>query len=155
MTVFQLLVFLVFLMMLISFLVFRGNILRTQKKRRKENPDVKLIKYTALGGNIIIGLALLALFLTPDKITAAAMNSSISSAMKSLTSAGLGFIGAGLSTGLASIGAGWGTGIVGSASIRIGRLNAGMLGKSMIFAGLANGVATYGLIISILILSKI
>ncbi len=155
MTLFQFLVFLVFLMMLISFLIFRGNMLKTQKKRKKEASDVKLIKYTALGGNVIIGLALLALFLTPDKATAAAMNSSISSTMKLLNPAGLGFIGAGLSTGLASIGAGWGTGIVGGSSIKVGRLNSGMLGKSMIFAGLANGVATYGLIISILILSRI
>ncbi len=152
MTVFQLLVFLVFLAMLVSFLIFRGNMLRSRKKRKRENPDVRLIKYTALGGNVIIGLALLALFLTPDKAVAAVVNSPLSTSFKS---AGLGFIGAGLSTGLASIGAGWGTGIVGSTSIKVGRLNSGMLGKSMIFAGLANGVATYGLIISILILSKI
>lgn len=155
MTVFQFLVFLIFLMMLISFLIFRGNILKARKKRKKETSDVKLTRYAALGGNVIIGLALLVLFLTSDKATAAAMNSSVLPSMKSLSSAGLGYIGAGLATGLASVGAGWGTGIVGDTSIKVGRLKSGMLGKSMIFAGLANGVATYGLIISILILSRI
>ncbi len=155
MTVFELLVFLIFLVMLVSFLIFRGNMLKARKKRKPENHDVRFIKYTALGGNIILGLAMLALLLTPDRATATVMNTSMGELMKTFTSAGLGYIGAGLATGLASVGAGWGTGIVGNSSIKVGRLNPKTLGKSMIFAGLANGVATYGLIISILILSRI
>ncbi len=152
MTVFQLLVVVIFAVMLVSFLIFRGSMLK--KRRTRENPDVKFIKYTALGGNVVLGMALLALIMTPDKAAAAVMNTSLGN-LNAFNSTGLAFIGAGLSTGLASVGAGWGTGIVGNASIKIGRINNNILGKSMIFAGLANGVATYGLIISILILSKI
>ncbi len=70
MTIFQFLVFLVFLMMLISFLILRRNMLKAQKKRKKETSDVKLIRYAALVGNITIGLALLVLFLTLDKAMA-------------------------------------------------------------------------------------
>ncbi len=152
MTVLEFLVIVVFVAMLVSFLIFRGNFWK--RRRRGQNPDVRFIKYTALGGNIVLGMSLLALLLTPDKATAAVMNSTLGN-LNAFNSTGLAFIGAGLSTGLASIGAGWGTGIVGNASIKVGRINPKMLGKSMIFAGLANGVATYGLIISILILSKI
>ncbi len=69
--------------------------------------------------------------------------------------AGLGFLGAGLSTGLAAIGAGIGVGITGAAGIGSISENPGMLGRTLIYVGLAEGIAIYGLIISIMILGKI
>ncbi len=96
------------------------------------------------------------LLVSPDKtIAASAGSNSLTSVSTSLINPGLGYIGAGFSTGLASLGAGVGTGIVGAKSINILKFNPKMLGKSMIYAGLANGVATYGLIISILIMSRV
>lgn len=70
-------------------------------------------------------------------------------------SAGLGFLAAGLSTGLASIGAGYATGVVGSAALGAISENEKILGKTILFVGLAEGIAIYGLIISILILGRL
>ena len=68
---------------------------------------------------------------------------------------GLGYIGAGLSTGLASMGAGIGVGIAGAAGIGAISEKPEMLGKTLIYVGLAEGVAIYGLIISIMIMGRI
>lgn len=68
---------------------------------------------------------------------------------------GLGFIAAGLSTGLASIGAGIAVSNVGSSAIGAVSEDPSILGKSMIFLGLAEGIAIYGLIISIMILGRL
>lgn len=65
--------------------------------------------------------------------------------------AGLALLGAGLSTGLASIGAGIATGNVGSAAIGAISEDPKMFGKSMIFVGLSEGIAIYGILITILI----
>ncbi len=68
---------------------------------------------------------------------------------------GLAFIGAALSTGFATIGAGIATGAVGSAALGAVSEDDKILGKTLIFVGLAEGIAIYGLIVSILILGRI
>jgi len=68
---------------------------------------------------------------------------------------GLGLLAAALSTGLAAIGAGIAVAIVGSAALGAISENPKLLGKTIIFVGLAEGIAIYGLIISIMILNKI
>jgi V/A-type H+/Na+-transporting ATPase subunit K len=69
--------------------------------------------------------------------------------------AGLGYIAAGLSTGLATIGAGYAVGAVGSAALGAVSEDPKILGKTLIFVGLGEGIAIYGLIISIMILARI
>ncbi len=68
------------------------------------------------------------------------------------SSDGLKYIAAALSTGLASIGAGIAVAISGSAAIGAISEKESLLGKTIIFVGLAEGIAIYGLIISIMIL---
>ncbi|EFI41614.1 MULTISPECIES: ATP synthase subunit C [Peptoniphilus] len=68
---------------------------------------------------------------------------------------GLGFLAAGLSTGLAALGAGVAVANVGSSAIGAVSEDPKILGKSMIFLGLADGIAIYGLIISIMILGRL
>ena len=70
-------------------------------------------------------------------------------------SAGLGYLAAGLSTGLATIGAGYAVGAVGSSALGAVSEDPKILGKTLIFVGLGEGIAIYGLIISIMILSKL
>lgn len=69
--------------------------------------------------------------------------------------AGLAFLAAGLSTGLACIGAGYAVGAVGSSALGAVSENPKMLGRTLIFVGLAEGIAIYGLIISIIVLGRI
>ncbi len=68
---------------------------------------------------------------------------------------GLGFIAAALSTGLATIGAGYAVGAVGSSALGAVSEDPKILGKTLIFVGLAEGIAIYGLIISILIIGRL
>lgn len=70
-------------------------------------------------------------------------------------SAGLGYLAAGLSTGLATIGAGYAVGAVGSSALGAVSEDPKILGKTLIYVGLGEGIAIYGLIISIMILSRI
>lgn len=71
------------------------------------------------------------------------------------SSLGLGFLAAGLSTGLACIGAGYAVGSVGSSALGAVSEDPKILGKTLIFVGLAEGIAIYGLIISIMIIGRL
>lgn len=72
----------------------------------------------------------------------------------SASSDGLRFIAAALSTGLACIGAGIAVASTGSAAIGAISEDARLLGRTIIFVGLAEGIAIYGMIITILILNR-
>lgn len=71
------------------------------------------------------------------------------------TAQGLGFIGAALATGLSSLGAG--IAVAGAAPAAIGAFSEDEknFGKSLIFVALGEGVAIYGLIISIFIINSL
>jgi V/A-type H+-transporting ATPase subunit K len=66
-----------------------------------------------------------------------------------------GFLAAALSTGLSSVGAGYAVAHVGSAAIGALTEKPELLGRALIVIGLAEGIAIYGLIVSILILNVI
>jgi V/A-type H+-transporting ATPase subunit K len=70
-------------------------------------------------------------------------------------SLGLGLIGAALSTGLACIGAGVGVAFVGAAALGVVGEKPALFGTTLIYMGLAEGIAIYGLVISLFILGKI
>jgi V/A-type H+-transporting ATPase subunit K len=66
-----------------------------------------------------------------------------------------GFLAAALATGLSALGAGIAVGNVGSAAIGALTEKPELLGRTLIMVGLAEGIAIYGLIISILILNRV
>lgn len=68
---------------------------------------------------------------------------------------GLALIGIGLPTALAAIGAGIALGPVGSAALAVTAEKPEMFGRTLVYMGLAEGVAIYGLVMSILLLGKI
>ena len=69
--------------------------------------------------------------------------------------AGMGYIAAALSTGLSGIGGGIAVSAAASAALGAISEDSTIFGKSLIFAGLAEGVCLYGLIISFMILGKL
>lgn len=79
----------------------------------------------------------------------------VAEAAATQSATGLGYIAAALSTGMATIGAGYAVGSVGSSALGAVSENPKILGKTLIFVGLAEGIAIYGLIISILILGNL
>jgi V/A-type H+-transporting ATPase subunit K len=66
-----------------------------------------------------------------------------------------GFLAAAISTGLSALGAGIAVSNVGSAAIGAMAEKPEILGRTLIVIGLAEGIAIYGLIVSILILNQI
>jgi V/A-type H+/Na+-transporting ATPase subunit K len=67
----------------------------------------------------------------------------------------LAYIGAGLAVGLACIGSGLAVARIGSAAIGSISEKPELMGRTLVFLGLAEGIAIYGLIIAIMILNKL
>lgn len=67
---------------------------------------------------------------------------------------GLAFIAAALATGLSSLGAAYAVAAVGAAAVGALAEKPELLGRLLIVIGLAEGIAIYGLIISIMILAR-
>jgi len=65
------------------------------------------------------------------------------------------FLAAAISTGLGSIAAGIAVGYVGAAALGTIGERPELAGRALIFVGLAEGIAIYGLIIAIMILGKV
>ena len=65
------------------------------------------------------------------------------------------FISAALATGLATIGAAIAVGLVGSSAMGAMSERPEMAGRALIFVGLAEGIAIYGLIVAIMILGMV
>ena|SRR5512144_612406 len=66
-----------------------------------------------------------------------------------------GLMGAALATGMSSLGAGFAVAKVGTAAIGALAEKPELFGRLLIFVGLAEGIAIYGLIVSILIMNRL
>lgn len=71
------------------------------------------------------------------------------------TGLGLAIIGIGIPTGVAALGAGLAVGPIGAAALAVVVEKPEAFGRSLIFIGLAEGIAIYGLVVTILLLDKI
>lgn len=69
--------------------------------------------------------------------------------------AGLGYIGAALAVGLSGIGGGIAVSAAASAALGAISENEKIFGKSLIFVGLAEGVALYGVLVALMIITKL
>jgi len=104
----------------------------------------KLVKSSVFAYTVLVAVFLF--FLIPNIARAQSSTDS---------SSGIGFLAAALSTGLATIGAGYAVGAVGSSALGAVSEDPNILGKTLIFVGLAEGIAIYGLIVSIMILGRL
>ena len=109
---------------------------------------------TALGVNAFFffgafAVAMIMLFTGSPVQAADAASTAASSAT------GLGYIAAALVTGLSCIGGGIAVASAASAALGAISEDQSILGKSLIFVGLAEGVCLYGLIISFMIISRL
>lgn len=94
-------------------------------------------------------MAMIVVLLLPGNSRAAAETANVAAS----NADGLKYIGAALSTGLATIGTGFAVGNVGSAALGAISEDQSILGRTIIFVGLAEGIAIFGVIISIMILN--
>lgn len=121
--------------------VFRG---KTSAKSAK----LRVITHIALFFVILAG----ALVFNINGATALAAEGEVVDQMSGSIAQGLGFIAAALATGMSALGAGIAVAAAAPAAIGAFSENDKNFGKSLIFVALGEGVAIYGLIISILII---
>ena len=116
-------------------------------KVSKESAKWRLL--THVGG--FFGAIALTLCLTMNSAFAAETVTSITGTI----APGLGFIAAALATGCSALGAGVAVAAAAPAAIGAFSENENNFGKALIFVALGEGVAIYGLLISILIINKL
>ena len=111
---------------------------------------------TALGANLFLffGTMVIAAVLMFNG-NAFAAEEAASAAGSASSAAGMGYLSAALSTGLSCLGGGIAVSAEASAALGAISEDSSILGKSLIFVGLAEGVCLYGLIISFMILGKL
>lgn len=87
--------------------------------------------------------------------SASAAEAETAAAAVSASATGMGYLAAALVTGLSCIGGGIAVASAASAALGAISEDSSILGKSLIFVGLAEGVCLYGLIISFMILGQL
>ena len=102
---------------------------------------------------VLMGLGIAVVWLFSPQTVLAAAAQQTGDQYESLGK-GLAYLAAALSTGLAALGAGVAVSGTGAAAIGAIAEKPEALGRSLIFVGLAEGVAIYGLLISFLVLPK-
>lgn len=107
----------------------------------------------ALGANLVMFFGTLLFF--GACIFAAPGYAAEGAAAAANPAAGMGYLAAALSTGLSCVGGGIAVSAAASAALGAISEDSSILGKSLIFVGLAEGVCLYGLIISFMILGKL
>ncbi|MDY0277883.1 MAG: ATP synthase subunit C [Acholeplasma sp.] len=121
--------------------VFKGTVTALSAKRR-------LIVHIVLFFMVILAVVIV----TP---VAFAAEDAANTVTDSGTSKGLGYIAAALATGLSALGAGVAVAAAAPAAIGAISEDSKNFGKSLIFVALGEGVAIYGLLISILIINSL
>ncbi len=113
----------------------------------------KAVSYLLAGTVMVSVIATLVLWWSNTALAADASTAAASALPEGAVQ--WGFLAAALAAGLSSLGAGIAVASVGSAAIGALAEKPELLGRMLIFVGLAEGIAIYGLIISILILNRV
>lgn len=119
-------------------------------KRKKSGKPVSIKKSILVNAGSFIGCMVLMICIMPAFVSAEGAEAAAEAADG--LSKGLQYLGAALSTGLATIGTGIAVGGAAPAAIGATSEDEKNFTKSLIFVALGEGVAIYGLLISILIL---
>jgi V/A-type H+-transporting ATPase subunit K len=111
----------------------------------------------ALGSQmmVFVGAQLGLLLLGVNEVMAEEAVEVMANVTEMSTGMGLAILGVGVPTGLSTIGAGIAVGPIGAASLAAVMERPEALGRSLIFLGLAEGIAIYGLVMSILLLNRL
>lgn len=105
------------------------------------------------GNLLLVGLALG--FLLIALLAPAAYAEPAAPADSALEARKFGFLAAALSVGLAALGGAYAVAHVGAAAVGVMSERPELAGRALIFVGLAEGIAIYGLILGVMILGRI
>ena len=146
------------LVALMSFAILGLVVTGVALEMRPAGAPLRLPRWTkpAMGTQLLvfIGAQLGLLVLGIDQVFAQESAETIE-VLEVSTGMGLAIIGAGIPTALSTIGAGIAVGPIGAASLAAITEKPENLGRTLIYLGLAEGIAIYGLVVSILLLNRI
>ena len=131
--------------LILSIIIPFGYYLIGQKNKKRFKRTIGVNAFFFFGAFVIASIMMLGGEVNAAETTAAAAS----------TATGLGYLAAALVTGLSCIGGGIAVASAASAALGAISEDSSVLGKSLIFVGLAEGGCLYGLIISFMILGKL
>ena len=131
--------------LILSIIIPFGYYLIGEKNKKRYKRTIGINAFFFFGAFAIASIAMLA---GPDSVHAAT-----AAANGATLATGMGYLAAALVTGLSCIGGGIAVASAASAALGAISEDSSVLGKSLIFVGLAEGVCLYGLIISFMILA--
>mgnify|MGYP001822611400 CR=1 FL=1 len=134
-------------------LIMSGLFLEFHPEKIRQEMTVGVKKGIGLNLLMFAGGMVALLFIGSQDVMAA--NEAIGQAKEISVGLGLALIGIGLPTGLATIGAGIAVSSVGAASLAVITEKPEIFGRTLVYLGLAEGIAIYGLVVTILLLGKI
>ncbi|MDP8263561.1 MAG: ATP synthase subunit C [Candidatus Ancaeobacter aquaticus] len=140
----------------IGALIFVGYYL-SKKEMISENMKryLKKVIYGVIGFNVVCGfLATLGMFFSVSSVFASETGGEVVAQTITMAKA-LAIFGIGLPTIASSIGAAYAVASVGSAALGSITEKPELFGRTIVYVGLAEGIAIYGVIISIMLLGKI
>ena len=120
-----------------------------------EQTKARYRKTLAVNGALFFGLMVFTGIMMFSGSATAAEAADAAAATAGGLSTGLGYLAAGLSIGLSCVGGGIAVASAASAALGAISEDSSILGKSLIFVGLAEGVCLYGLIIAFMILGQL
>ena len=131
--------------LILSIIIPFGYYLIGQKNKKRFKRTIGVNAFFFFGAFVIASIMMLG----------GEVNAAETTAAEASTATGLGYLAAALVTGLSCIGGGIAVASAASAALGAISEDSSVLGKSLIFVGLAEGVCLYGLIISFMILGKL
>ena len=133
--------------LILSIIIPFGYYLIGEKNKKRYKRTIGINAFFFFGAFAMASVAMLA---GPDSVPAAT-----AAANGATLATGMGYLAAALVTGLSCIGGGIAVASAASAALGAISEDSSVLGKSLIFVGLAEGVCLYGLIISFMILGNL
>lgn len=133
--------------LILSIIIPFGYYLIGEKNKKRYKRTIGINAFFFFGAFAIASIAMLAGPGSVHAATAAANGATLAT--------GMGYLAAALVTGLSCIGGGIAVASAASAALGAISEDSSVLGKSLIFVGLAEGVCLYGLIISFMILGNL
>jgi V/A-type H+-transporting ATPase subunit K len=150
------------LLLALAVVIAAGTVLygrAAMRKNRKGSVKKAVLVSISAFGAVVISLVVMAVMRIPAYAAGEAAADAVAAAGAAAASEsglslgdGLKYLAAALSTGIATIGTGMAVGSVGSSAISAVTEDSSIMGKTLIYVGMAEGIAIYGMIISILIL---
>jgi len=120
---------------------------------RRASISPRRVVFGLLGVNAALGLALVTLLAIASQVLAIPAHAA--PATQAAVDQSAAFYAAAIATGLATIGAGIAVAMTGSAALGSVAERPELFGRSLVYVGLAEGIAIYGVIVAILILGRV